>query len=519
MPAWSLRPVDRRRRTGRGVRAAVASLVLPGAGQLLVGKRRRGLVLLTLSVLGLVGALAFVWTQPTAELVGWLLRPSVLVGLLAVNLVLLAFRLFATFDAYVQGVRPPAEPPLPRTAWRATGVVLALGMLAVVTLLPHVVVGYYAAAAHGVVSTVFVEAAAGPVPPVDVADGDRADGTEEAVDPTPIEPAGEGPSEAGPDPQPRDDVAEEPPPPPENPWLAAGRITVALLGSDAGPGRGGDRIDSFLVLTVDPSTGDAAILSVDRYLADFPLPTDLAPVYDEHCLEGEGWRYLNALYRCGAERAPEEFAALYPRADDPAAAAVADVLGRILGIAVPHHAMVDMGGFVEVVDALGGVEVELAEPLRVRMSPAQAGESAYVVDLDAGVQELDGREALAFVRFRDREGGDADRMRRQRCLVSSVAERADVTALLLGFPALAGAVEAHVVTSIPLARLPDLVAVLPLIDPDRVVTAGFGPPEYRGWDHVPDVDAIQARVRDILSDPDAALADGAATEAADAVCR
>lgn len=504
MPTWSLRPADRRRRTARGVRAAVASLLLPGVGQLIVGCRRRGALLLTVTLLAGAAALWVGLTELTSELLGWLLQPAVLVGVFAANLVVLAFRLYATFDAYVVGARPPAEPALPRSGLRAAGVGIVVAVLAVVTALPHAALGYYTAATHGVVSTVFVA----EVPTTEEVGSDHAEAQDRPEEPEPgTDAAPVAEREADPPPE-----LEEPPLPPENPWLQARRITVALLGSDAGPGRGGDRIDSLLVLTVDTDSGDAAIFSVDRYLADFPLPPELAPVYEQHCRTGDGWRFLNALYRCGHERVPEEFAAVYPRADDPAAAAVADVLGRTLGIAVPHYAMVDMAGFVGIVDALGGVEIELAEPLRVRMSPAEPGEGRYTVDLPAGLQELDGREALAFVRFRDRAGGDADRMRRQRCLVTNVVQRADVPALLVGFPRLADAVETHVVTSIPLPRLPELLEVLPRIDPDRVVTVGFGPPDYRGWDHVPDLEAIQARVHEVLAEPDAWLAEDGVTD-------
>ncbi len=517
MPTWSLRPADRRRRTGRGLRAALASLLLPGAGQLVLRRWWKGAALLTVTALATAGVLWAARTHTVAELAAWALQPHVLTALVVANLVVLVLRLYATFDAYADGVRPPAEPVLPRSTWGGIGTTVALVALAVVTAAPHAAVGYYAAATQGMIDAVFVEddreapdplAPADPTPPEEVHEVPRPpDDAEEEVTPP------EEPDEDPPEP------VEEAPPPPENPWLEAGRISVALLGSDAGPGRGGDRIDSLLVATVAPDTGEAAIFSIDRYLADFPLPERLIDVYAEHCPFGEGWVYLNALYRCGHERAPEEFAALYPHAEDPAAAAVIDVLGALLGIAVPHYAMVDMTGFVAVVDALGGVEVELAEPLRVRMSPATPGSDPYTVDLPAGVQVLDGEEALAFARFRDRAGGDADRMRRQRCLVDGVVARADIGAILLGYPAIAGAVEEHVTTSIPLARLPDLIEVLTRINHDRLVTVGFGPPDYRGWDHVPDVEAIQARVRQVLTDPEAALEEGATVEAGGAVCR
>ncbi|TVR35850.1 MAG: hypothetical protein EA388_05765 [Nitriliruptor sp.] len=153
----------------------------------------------------------------------------------------------------------------------------------------------------------------------------------------------------------------------------AGRRPPGLVRRDAGPGRTGERIDAILVASLDPETGDVAVFSVDRYLADLPLPSRLEEVYRTHGPQGDGWELILALYRCADERAPEEFAAVYPTAEDPAAAAMIDVLSGLLGLGVPYDAMVDMAGFVDVVDALGGVEVDLGQPVRVRMSPPTAG--------------------------------------------------------------------------------------------------------------------------------------------------
>lgn len=505
MPVWSLHPADRRRRTGRGLRAALASLLLPGTGQLLLGDRRRGAVLFGATVAVLAGGV-WVLGRPSAELLVWLVDPRVLVGVLAVNAILLAGRLYAVFHAYGTGVRPPAEPVQPRGWLAALAVSLGLFLIGALVVVPHAVAGYYVASAHGVVTTVFIEDARAS-DASDVDERDDADPGPGRVNGDPSVPGSEpdliievpGVSVPATDPDGAGASAG-------NPWVDAGRITVALLGSDAGPGRTGERIDAILVASFDPRTGDGAVFSVDRYLADLPLPSRLDEVYRTHCPTDDGWQFILALYRCADERAPEEFAAAYPTAEDPAAAALIDVLGGLLGIGVPYYALVDMAGFVDVVDALGGVEVDLGQPVKVRMSPPAIGDDWYIIDLAPGVQHLDGREALAFARVRARTGGDADRMRRQRCLITSVADRADTGSLVLGFPALAAAIEDSVRTNIPLRLLPDLLELGPRIDHERVMTVGFGPPEYRGPDNRPDVERIQARVAAVLADPGAAAA-------------
>jgi polyisoprenyl-teichoic acid--peptidoglycan teichoic acid transferase len=511
---WSLRPEDHRRRTARGLGAALLSIVVPGTGHLLIGARRRGTVLLLLT-LGLLVAGGLAASLGPLELLAVLLRPGALTWLTTFNLALLGFRLLAALDAYALGARPAMAPAQPRKPVAATAVLAALAVLIAVTAAPHAVAAAYTVAAQDLLDGVFVAAAPAAGDPADdlpsqplAAADDDAPGGADAPTPAPPPPSDD-----------RDDPALAPPPPPDplardgNAWFERDRINVAVLGSDAGPGRWGARVDSLLVVSVEPRTGDVAIFSLSRSLSGFPLPDRLAEIYRRHCLGSGGWEYLNAVYTCGASRVPDAFAAAYPDAGDPAAAATADVLGELLGIPVDHYALVDMGGFVGIVDALGGVEVAVADPLRVRLSPPDEDSEWRVYDIPAGVQTLDGPEALAFVRSRSAES-DRERMRRQRCLVASLATRSDPLSLLRRFPSLAGAIEQHVTTSVPVDQLPDLLPVLAAVDRDRMVATGVGP----ATGGVPDVAQIHAQVTAILEDPGAAANVLDTAEEGDDVC-
>jgi LCP family protein required for cell wall assembly len=500
-------------------------MVVPGAGHLAIGERRRGAVLLLLT-LGLLAGGGLAASLGPLALLALLLRPGALTWLAVLNVMLLGFRLVAALDAYALGARPVVAPGHPRTTLAATAVLAGLAVLTVTTGAPHLVAGYYAVAAQDLIDGVFVagvrtgdQFTAQPAPE-EAATGDEvvaAPGDDAVGGPAPGVGAIGRPAPALSDD--RDDPALQPPPPADplaaagNPWFAEDRINVAVLGSDAGPGRWGARVDSLLVASVEPRTGDVAIFSLSRSLTDFPVPDRLADVYHRHCPVGAGWAYLNAVYTCGVSRAPEAFAAIYPGAADPAAAATADVLGELLGIPVDHYAMVDMGGFVGIVDALGGVEVAVGSPMRVRLSPPDEDSEWRVYDIPAGVQTLDGPEALAFVRSRSAES-DRERMRRQRCLLASLATRTDPLSLLRRFPSLAGAIEDHVTTSVPVDRLPDLLPVLAAVDRDGIVATGVGP--VAGG--VPDVPQIHAQVAAILEDPGTAANVLDTAEAGDDVC-
>jgi polyisoprenyl-teichoic acid--peptidoglycan teichoic acid transferase len=515
---WSLHPADHHRRNGRGLGAGALSAIVPGAGHLAIGERRRGAVLLLLT-LALLGAVGLTASLGPMALLALLLRPGALTWLSAVNVTLLGFRLFAALDAYTVGSRPSAEPAYPRTPAAATAMMTALLVLTLVAGAPHAVAGYYTVAAQDLLDGVFVaDVRAASEPPAATTHEDGAIGDPSAAGAPAV---GDGTPD-GPTPAPSDDLRDpalQPPPPPDplspvgNPWFEQDRINVAVLGSDAGPGRWGARIDSLLVASVDPHSGDVAIFSLSRSLTDFPVPDRLAEVYHAHCAVGPGWEYLNAVYTCGVSRVPDAFAAIYPDAADPAAAATADVLGELLGIPVEHHALVDMGGFVGIVDALGGVEVAVGSPMRVRLSPPDEDSEWRVYDIPAGVQTLDGPEALAFVRSRSAES-DRERMRRQRCLLASVATRTEPLSLLRRFPSLAGAIEQHVTTSVPVAQLPDLLPVLAAVERDRVVATGVGP----GGGGAPDIAQMHAQVAAILEDPGAAANVLESAEEGDDVC-
>lgn len=494
----------------RAVLAAAASALIPGSGQLVAGRRRSGLFLLGLSALAVAAMWWWLGRQSLTTLAAWLVRPATLGWLLAVNAVLFLGRLAVTVHAYraARGhARPVSVAPL------VVSIIVAGALL----VAPHGAAAYVTVRSQAVLDAVFVapaeatfERGADLVPGIpavpDDAETERPAQERQVDDSGPpddgVEPGGEDPG---------GDLGHV------NPWIAEGRLTVAVLGSDLGPGRASGRTDAMLVVSVNAVTGETAVFSIDRYLRDFPVPDKLRSVYDDICARGGSWDYLNAVYTCATGRGADAFAELYPDAEDAAAQAVTDVLAELLDLPITHYAKVDMEGFVRAVDAIGGVPIELSAPITVRMSPAHEDTQWRVFEMPRGHQVMDGETALAYVRMRD--PGDGPRMRRQRCLVSSMIEHTRVTDLLLGFGALTTAVERHVVTNIPIEALPDLIEIIARVDHRDFVGVGFGPPTYRGSDHVPDTTLIRQRVRQVFDDPQAVIETARTVEGADDACR
>lgn len=462
-------------RTARGVLVAAASLLIPGAGQLAVGAWRRGLVLLAITALLLLAALG--GEPPSQVALDALTGPGGLTELLVGNVLLAVFRIYATLDAFRlgsggRGRRSTADQALTQAS------VGAVAALATFSLAPHAVAAHYTLVADGMLGSVFA--------PPDVGEGRPGDARSVPT----------GTSRPG------DEVTQEADgvdPVDHRPSLGQdGRLTVAVLGSDAAPGRPGHRTDAMMVVSVHPENGRLAVFSVERHLRDFPLPEDLQEVWHARCRDlAPGWDLLNSIYRCGDEVLVDEVAAAYPGTPDPAAAAVADTLGIMLGLPVDHYVMVDMAGFVEVVDALGGIDVGPSAPQGTEPPAPKQGCDWRAFDVQPESQHLDGEAALELVRNRDGTF-EPDRMARQRCLLMTLAQQVETPTLLRRFGQLAGVLRRDVVTSIPLNEVPAVIELLGDVEPGDAVTVGFGQPDHVLAGDSPHLDRIREDVATIV---------------------
>jgi LCP family protein required for cell wall assembly len=461
--------------------AGLLSTLVPGVGQVYAGRPRRGLVMIVLALaIGLVVAVA--WLQGPVWVLRLLVQPDVLLAFLVANAFVFAFRAHCVLDAYKLAGR--RRDPAGRTG-RPGGRVIAVGLLLALTAAPHVAAGYYDFRSYDLLTSVFAEeepldvelfalarpaASPGFVPPA----------------PDPVVPArvpgaaAEAPADPG-------KGAEE------APWAHdSGRLNVLLVGGDAGPGRSGLRTDTMIVVSIDPRTSHAAVFSIPRNLQQVPMPPGAATDLETFP------NILNALWGY-AETHPE----LYPESTTPGPTTLKAAIGNLLGLEIDYYAAVDLRGFVEVVDALGGVTVNVQSYVYdAGVSSAFEGEEWTPIELSPGRHELDGRHALAYVRTRWATS-DYDRMQRQRCLIGALADQASLTKLFKAFPRLASTMKSYVQTDVPIKALPDLIALAVSLDTKHMVAVSFVPPRFSGY---ADVDAMRAAVADALG-KDPQLAD------------
>lgn len=249
------------------------------------------------------------------------------------------------------------------------------------------------------------------------------------------------------------------------PWGPVPRVNVLLLGTDARAGQTGYETDSVVLASIDTRTGDTLLVGVPRN-------------------------------RLGARDA----AGRWQISPDPRTAPVEPQVEALTGQHVDTTIRVDMSGFEELVDILGGVEVTVRDRLPMGGRRAAGGAVVEYPEkyLEAGPQKLDGRAALWFARSRF-ASDDYDRMRRQRCLVGAVLRQVDARRLLTRLPGILDAVRGHVATTIDLRDLPAWVDLAAKVRDARVRSVVLAVPVLP--DGSPDVEGSAAAVTAALDGP------------------
>ncbi|MBF4635269.1 LCP family protein [Agreia pratensis] len=229
-----------------------------------------------------------------------------------------------------------------------------------------------------------------------------------------------------------------------------GRINILLVGADTAPDRSATMPDSISIVSVDASTGRTVVIGIPRSTINFPFPAGsaLASVYPEGNFCSTGCN-INHSYLYGQEH-PE----LFPDSDNPAMAALTEAVTGYTGLSISAFVVVKMQGFVQLVDALGGVEIDVKKPVPRTGVPNAEGDAPTVAggDIPAGVQRMDGETALWFARSRF-NSSDSERLQRQGCLQRALFSQSDPVAILRIGTGILDAGDDLIVTDIPRASL------------------------------------------------------------------
>ena len=256
-------------------------------------------------------------------------------------------------------------------------------------------------------------------------------------------------------------------------WDGAERLTIALLGSDAGFDRRGVRTDTIIVLSIDVATGDAAAFSIPRnwHHVTFPEGTPAAQRWPDGYPE-----IVNEIYGLGM-RFPDAF----PDAKDTAGHAIKSALAQLTGLHIQYYVLFDMVGFVKLIDLFGGIDLHVSESINDRIKPIEAGGPHIDIVVEPGNHHFDGLTTLGYVRSRT-QSTDWHRMTRQRCVVEALIDQVPPLEVIYHYVAITGIMTDHIDTDIPLDRLEEIITLANKLDTSRIVTANFIPPEFQPGD-------------------------------------
>ncbi|MCU1416335.1 MAG: LytR family transcriptional regulator [Schumannella sp.] len=276
-----------------------------------------------------------------------------------------------------------------------------------------------------------------------------------------------------------------------------GRYNILLLGGDAGPDRMGLRPDSISVVSIDADTGKAVIFGIPRNLeqATFvegsPLYGPFPNGYDcgDDCL-------VSYLYTYGQEH-PELYPDAQKNGSQPGIEATRDAAEGILGLTLQYYVLIDMQGFADLIDALGGVELTVAEDVPYGANTYDDGSPAPPAGvIKAGTYRMPGWKALWYARSRY-GANDYVRMDRQRQVQEAMLKQFDPANIVTKFQAVAAAGAQVVSTDIPqgmLSHFVDLASKTRKLPIDKL---NFVPPEFDGVH--PDFAYWQSRVADMTA--------------------
>lgn len=237
------------------------------------------------------------------------------------------------------------------------------------------------------------------------------------------------------------------------------RITILFLGADLGRGAAGQLTDSIQIASFDPRSGEIAMISVPRDTGQLPMS------------DGGRWdRKINELMTY-AESHPDE----YP---EGGLATLMKELGYIIGVPIDYHATVDFIGFVQLIDAVGGVDVTLDRPIadpHIHVRP-DLPRGFY---MDPGDHHLDGPTALAYARSRKGpKNSDYQRARRQQQVLLALRHKVNDPRVLGNLPGIIDAAAQMVRTNAPLERVPQIISILQASTGAQAKTYVLRPTEF-----------------------------------------
>lgn len=436
---------------GQAIGWTALGTLIPGLGLWRSGRRLAGGIIMGIALTLGVGAVSLAFLN-RATVLDYLVNPQVLTGI-AVGLLVLAL----AWVALVGVTHLKLRPARPSFGQRAAGAAV-VGVLSFIVAAPLALGANLAWTTAGTVEQMFGN---------DLANAKPIDATD--------------------------------------PWKDRPRYNVLVLGADSGYNRSdklGARPDTVIVASIDTKTGATTLITLPRNTAKMPFPAD-SPLHDYYpngfydgVNPANAEYFLNAMYRNVPARV-KDHEILGPNKNFAAEVMKVSV-GEALGLDIDNYVMINMDGFKDFINAIGGITVNVNYPI-----PIGGQTDAHILPdgyIDPGPnQHLNGRLALWYAR--GRYGlDDYKRMERQRCVINAVVQQAQPATVLQNYQAIAAAGEKTIETDVPRSLLPALLGLAGKVQGTKLRSVVFTPGTAGFYSSNPDWEKVQARVKKALKE-------------------
>ena len=205
---------------------------------------------------------------------------------------------------------------------------------------------------------------------------------------------------------------------------AKDKATIMIMGVDERSDDVG-RSDTLMVATIDPARKEAALLSI-------PRDTRVA-------IPRNGYDKINAAYAYGGEQLTQR------------------TVEDFLGIRIDHYIIVNIHAFQKIVDAIGGIDIDVEK--RMYYEDPWDDDGVLIIDLRPGMQHMDGKTAVTYVRYRDEEG-DIGRVKRQQKFMRACMDAVTTPAILPRLPGIIASVIDSVKTDLSVRQMLEFIGTL-----------------------------------------------------------
>lgn len=282
----------------------------------------------------------------------------------------------------------------------------------------------------------------------------------------------------------------------KNPWEGKPRVNVLLLGGDSNDGqREGVRTDTVIVASIDTVTGNTTLISLPRNTARMPFPKNskLHELYPNGFTNGDGNNQeyaLNAMYGNVPAEAGKD---VLGKTDNVGADVLKLSVGEATGLKLDYYVLLDIEGFRRLINALGGITVNINQPVAVGGSTDKNIPPDRYLPVGPN-QHLNGADAMWFARGRF-GSDDFERMGRQRCAIDAIINQANPQTMVSRYEAIAREGKNLIITDIPQEALPAFVDLSLKVKDGKRRSLTFVSGKNGFVSSNPDFDRVRERVK------------------------